>query len=238
MTDGDAKRTVPWVKKLKMKYAYGYDNKFPWVFSFNIWTYPYALLVAPNGTVAWAGHPEKLDEDLIRRTLKGALTTPLFRWPQAVADVRTAIREGKLKVALDRVKALAAKTPTLAMWVGEVQKLITARVSGLAAAKKAGDYCTVLDRGDAVQEQLQDLPEEEKVAELMNSVFDDEQAIATWNTQTRLRTLKATMPRTKQEADDAIKKLEALMKANPASAVVAEGKMAVGVLKKMRGYLK
>lgn len=238
MTDGDKERTLPWIKELEVEYAFGYDHTFPWVFAYNVWTYPYCLLVAPSGAVVWGGHPEKLDERILRKHLEAAIKKPLFAWPKELAEVRAAIRERKFKVALERVSAVAERRPELASYVADVRKLIRNRVAGLNAALKAGDYATVLDIGDRVQSELQDLPEEDEAAKLTNAVFDDDDAILIWNAQAKLRRLRSRQPRTRKEADELTQLVQALMKEHPGTAVEKEGRMAVGVYKKIRGFLK
>lgn len=238
MTDGDAARTKPWVESLEVEYAYGHDHEFPWVFAYNIWTYPYCLLVAPSGAVVWGGHPAKLDESTIRKHLKTAIRKPLFEWPKALAPVRSAIAERKFKVALERMKELASRDPRYESYVADVERLITNRVDGLKAALSVGDYATVLEMGDVVQAELEDLPGEMEAVKICGSVFDDDAAVTIWNAQTRLRRLRAQIPQTRKEADELLGRIEKLVKAHPDTAVEVEGRMAVGVIKKISGYLK
>jgi len=238
VTDGDAARTQPWVKSLGVEYAYGHDHTFPWVFAYNIWTYPYCLVVAPSGAVVWGGHPEKLKEATIRKHLKTAINKPLFEWPKALDGVREAIRERKFKLALDRARGVAETSPELASYVADVERLIGNRLAGLRAALAAGDYATVIDVGDQVQEELADLPSEMEAAKIARSVFDDPAAVGIWNAQAKLRRMRADLPHTKAEADALIGRFEKLMKAHPKTAVETEARVGVGVLKKIRDHLK
>ena len=108
MTDGDKKRTLPWVKQLRVRYAYGYD-KSHWAYRMGIRAYPFAVLVSPAGIVKWAGPSSELTAKRLEEHLPKTVIEPIFEWPGVLDEAKAKILAGDFVAARAMAQVLDAK---------------------------------------------------------------------------------------------------------------------------------
>jgi len=109
--------------------------------------FPSSFLIAPDGTIAWSGHPSAVPQDLLEELLSKAVM--FSDLPKKLGDVRRLISKGKLS---DAVKSVAKHVESRNLndeesdWAKKLQDWLDSNLkSGVQRAEKAaakGDYYT------------------------------------------------------------------------------------------------
>lgn len=208
MTDESAGLTEPWIEKHQATYAYGYDKGGALARALGVTGLPSAVLVDSTGTIVFRGHPGELQKDIIEKNLAGALTRPLFEWPESADKVKKALRKKSYAKALEEATALQTDGAEEASFVLEaVQSMIRGNVSAIEAALQLGDYLTVSERGADLEKALKGLPEEETVAAAVKTAkTGDAKKIA--SAQLQIRKILAEPIRRPKDALEAAEALQ------------------------------
>jgi thiol-disulfide isomerase/thioredoxin len=171
VTSENAKKTVPWIEKHGAKYAYGYDPSRHLSGLFQNKTIPFAALIDPLGKVVWTGHPARLADQDVERALEGALTRPVWQWPEEARPLAGMLQQGEYAAAL----ALGAKLPADLGF--DPQAFARARLEPLLARfaqlDEKEDYAAAMGLGERLEKGLAGLPEGERVAARMRELRAD-----------------------------------------------------------------
>jgi hypothetical protein len=152
-TKGD---TEPWVKDKGMTYGYAYDKGARLMGKLGFTGLPSAVLLDPYGSIVWKGHPGELDEAVIKKSLSGSLTKPVFEWPASAKAARKAFAAGQVAKAIAAAKGLGTEGEEL---VASLEEHATASVKALNALYEGGDFLAVEERGALFTKRLVDMPQ-------------------------------------------------------------------------------
>jgi len=96
----------PWIRKVKARYAWGYDagNELQKLFQLQKTGIPFSALIDPFGTIVWSGHPMSLKDPQLERALLGATEVPVWTWPEEARALAPLFARGDLASA--RAEAL------------------------------------------------------------------------------------------------------------------------------------
>jgi len=184
-------RTVPWVQKKGVRYAYGYDPRGAMHSFFEIDGIPFSALVDSQGTILWSGHPARLTDARIEAALAGALEQPIWTWPEAQRGLAEPLWHGDYATALQVAGALEAGGETGA--VARVRERIEAQLARLEAARKAGDPRGALRVGRKLLLDLKGLPEADRVGERVRELEADPETARLLAAQQRLDALEGEL---------------------------------------------
>jgi hypothetical protein len=194
LTKEQEERTLPWVKKHGVEYAYGFDRSgeiHRWA---GVRGIPYAVLLDAQGSVLWSGHPAQLDGAIIEKALVGALPVPLWEWPAETRELQAALVEGRYAAALEQARLVAQP-------IGQqtAETLVRARIAGLVASFEGtvarGEYHAAFQFGARAVKQLAGLPEGERVAAKLAQLERDPEVKRLRSGQERLARLEAEAAR-------------------------------------------
>lgn len=188
MTDEGKGDTEKWIESKGAKYPYAYDKGGKIRGFFGITGIPHSVLIDATGTVVWRGHPGNLTKDVVEKSLAGALTEPLWAWPDSARKVRQAVQKRQFAKALDEARALGADGAKIA---AALEALVQGRLSALKAAADAGDWFSVEERGKSLEKEFSGLPAVEEIKALLARLKDDRQAQAVLAAQKEIRRLTA-----------------------------------------------
>ncbi len=231
MTDGDVENTVPWIERMRVRHPYAYERNLYWLKA-NVFAYPYAFLIDPGGVIVWRGHPGKLDEALIEKHLEGALTRPLYAWPEAFAEVKALALEEKWPEAVQLAEKLTTENEELAVYRDAVNQLLRTRVKSLVTLVRSGDYYSAWNRAQALKEALGDHPAVFEIDLAIRALERDPKLHAIWNAQKEIVALRARAVSSREEAEAAIAELEEIAKRYPEQLLAREAELGVGTLRR------
>lgn len=200
VTSETAKKTEPWVKKFEVGYAYGYDPERRLQQLFQFQGIPFGALIDPQGNVVWTGHPMRLTDAEIEKALAGALTRPLWEWPESARPLAEALKGGEYARALELARGLppADGLDYAAFVQGRIQPQIE-RFKSLVAEQ---DYPRAMQLGEHLEKGLGTAPEGAEVVERMKALRADPEImklVAGTARMTELET-RATRLRNAEEA--------------------------------------
>lgn len=196
MTGETEDKTVPWVEKHGMKYAYGYLDKGAmggFMSKLGMRGYPSAALVGADGKVVWTGHPAGINGSLIKEHIGKADPTPVGvgavvrDWPKEADAARKAFAKGKLADA----REAAANYPEEWGVAASINKVIERRVSTINSLHSSGDFLGFTEAVKASSKSLKGLEEFAAIEATLEAVKKDKAAKAVISAQKKLRRLKA-----------------------------------------------
>jgi hypothetical protein len=161
---------------------------------------PHAVLVDPSGKVVWRGYPSTLEPSELDATLEGALTVPLWEWPDSAKGVRALVQKGQLGKALGAAKGLGAAEPGPAI-VASIEGMVRSKVEGIESARKAGDFLAVQTRAEAAIKSLEGLPELEVAKQALDEIKADKEAQLIIKGQSALEEIRAKAAEAKKAKD-------------------------------------
>lgn len=168
MTDEGQKPTEKWVADKGARYPYAYEKGSDLKRAVGLRGYPHAALIDPSGTIVWTGHPADLDRTTIETALAGALTKPLFDWPESLGSASTSFARGTYGKALIAARKVAEKGDEgVAAVVASLEKFTEFQVDRAAAWIEAGNYLPLDERGKQMLSSLKGLPELEERLEVL-----------------------------------------------------------------------
>lgn len=164
----------------------GWGNKF-WK-QYGAQGIPFTILVGPDGTALYAGHPAAGLDQAIEKAFKE--TPPQLVDPEVVAEansslsqVESAIQSGDTKAAIkqmSRIPAAAAQDPAFAKRQGDVQKKLQAEADTmLADAQKQidqGKYVDAVARLKELSNALAGLPQSTRAKLMLGTLMSKPEA--------------------------------------------------------------
>lgn len=220
--------TEKWIESKGAKYPYAYDKGGKIQNFFGISGIPHAVLIDATGTVVWSGHPGSLTKDMIEKSLAGALTEPLWAWPDSARKVRQAVQKRQFSKAIDEAKALGADGEKIA---AALESLVSGRLAALKAAADAGDWFAVEERGKSLEKEFAGLSAVDEVKALLARLKDDRQAQAVLGAQKEVRKLTAGRIK-KGDIPRIEKRLGEIAAQFPGSGAARDAQRAIADLKK------
>ena len=106
VTDEGKGQTETWIEDNGAEYPYAYYKGSSLPRFAGVSGIPAAILVNPEGTVVWKGHPSGINSSLIETHLDGAMPFPLFEFPKHASKVKKALLADKLAKALEEAQEL------------------------------------------------------------------------------------------------------------------------------------
>lgn len=231
MTDEGKKDTEAWIELKGAKYAYGYDKGGKLKGQMGVGGIPHALLVDPSGKIVWEGHPGNLQAGEIEKALSGALLKPMWEWPAASKDVKSALSKHKYADALAAAGKLseADMGPTIK---AAVQSMVTGRVAGVKFALDAGDFLTASESAAALESDLAGLPELAEIKSAEDAIKSNKDAAKIIKAQKVVQDLKSQRLGKKKEMEKAIADLQKIAKDLPGTVAEKEANALIAVLQK------
>jgi len=219
--------TEEYVKSTGLKHAYAYDPDGKLSKYFGVAGIPHAVLVDPGGTVVWSGHPAALNDAIVESALAGALTEPVWTWPDETARVRELLGERSYAAAL--AEARKHEGP----YAERVQGLVAARLARVRKAFDSGDYLGALNAAEPAAKSLAGLPEGDEVRGILTNLQSDPGIQRLIEGQRKLKAvlLKVDKVRLVADAKQLLTELEGLSEAYPDSIVGERAKAAYEALK-------
>lgn len=148
--------------------------------------FPSAVLVDPQGNIAYVGHPARITDEMVKSVLDGALSVPVYEWPKDCEKVAKALRKGKLADAVKGLAKIEEDHPEIAE---SVRGMVTGRVRSLERAAEEGDWLRVETLGADLSKALKKLPEGERVDEILKDLKGNKDAQAVLKAQKKVAKL-------------------------------------------------
>ena len=234
VTGGEKAPTDEWVARMGARYAYGIDPWYTWDYRFNLFVYPAAILVDPSGIVVWTGHPSALPEDLLRKTLKGALREPLHDWPDAVADVKEAVLVRDYASARELASHHASSRPVLDRYVQAVEQLAELDMKAVRRSVASGDLWAAQQLGLTIVDGMRGFPQEPELRRTLAALEANEAERSLVEAQAALISLWYEALWDHRDVDACIERVTALAEAHPDTAVSREAVYLTRFLRWMR----
>jgi peroxiredoxin len=143
VADDAREETKAWAERHGVGYAWAHDDDGGLQRALGIGGIPYAVLIAPDGTIVWRGEPDQLHDGTIEEHLDGALTTPSWQWEESLSEARDAVAAGRLGAALASLRqGEAERDESLATAQQAISVLMR------IGARERGRFEARLERGD------------------------------------------------------------------------------------------
>jgi thiol-disulfide isomerase/thioredoxin len=199
VTSESAKKTEPWVKQMKVSYAYGYDPERRLQELFQFQGIPFGALIDPFGNVVWTGHPMRLTDEEIEKALAGSIARPVWEWPEAARPLAKALAAGDYGAAAGLARTLPASDglDPAALVQGRIQTAV-ARFTQKVEAK---EYVQAMELGEHLEKGLASLPEGQAVVERLRALRADEAVMKLVKGTARLVELEGRAERLKNLAE-------------------------------------
>lgn len=204
-------QTDEWIDKAKAKYAYAFDPLGKLMGSVGLRSYPSAVLVDPSGRVVFGGSPDEIDDKMVEKAIRGALTEPIFSWPDELEDAVDAMRDRKLGLAITEAEAAGE---FYAEYADELIALLDGQVDLIEESYEEGDYLAVVQLAKDLDEALKGRDQAEKVAAWVKDVNKDREKRQVLNAQKEIQKLLSKKIKRK-DVPKHIKKLEKLREKFP-----------------------
>ncbi len=177
---------MPWVEAKGARYAYAYEKGGTLLGKLGLNGRPSAILLDPFGEVVWKGHPAELNDDLIKKSLPGALGKPVFDWPASAKAARKAFAAGQIAKAIEEARKLGAEGSEI---VASLEAHAAASLESLRALRTEGDYLAIQQRGALFTKRLAGLPQVSEIETLLAEVDKDARAQEILAAQKRVQKL-------------------------------------------------
>lgn len=207
VTNDPPEKAEPWVEKNHMEYAYGYDPGGKLQSHFGVNSIPHAILVDAFGNIIWRGHPMQMPVEMIERAIDGAMTKPVWEWPEAARPVARSLWSGDWKAAA----AMGSETPAALQILEERGTAAVAQFDRLVARK---DFVAAMAFGKGLVDGLGDLAAGATLAKKLSELEADPAAKCEIEAETRYAAFeKEALEARKVSVLEELKpKLEALVK--------------------------
>jgi hypothetical protein len=221
VTDEAKGDTEKWVSSKGAKYAYGYDKGSKLARYFNVSGIPAAVLVDASGTVVWQGHPGSLDESLLAKATSGALPKPLWEWTAAAKAVKNALLKKQYKLALEESAKLTEADGGPAI-KSAIEGIVKSKVEGMKTAFEKGDFLGAETASNALQKELDGLPEQAEAAKMAADIKADAKAAPVLKAQRQIAKIREADLSKRKDIDAAIEDLQKLQKNVPGTFAAEE----------------
>ena len=172
VTSESEEKTLPWVKKHGVEYSYAFDPTAELHHWAGVTSIPYATLIDPQGMVVWNGNPAGLDEQMIERALGGALSPPVWEWPDEAHALAAALGRGDYAAALREAENLHGPIGGLEP-AALVRERIATLVKTFERSLERQEYRAAFQLGERLKKELANLPEGERVATRLGELEQD-----------------------------------------------------------------
>lgn len=170
-SEEDRRKTEEWIRTRGVRYAWAWDPKARTAGWFGVTGIPHGVLLDPDGTIVWRGHPSQLREDTVQQVLARAVSEPLWRWTGPRAAIKDAL------AASDYARALAAarelEAPDGPVLVEALRARIARRMASLHAARDAGNFLQAETLADRAASDFRGLPEGDEASSLLRTLEGD-----------------------------------------------------------------
>ncbi len=230
VTTESAKKTLPWIEKNKVEYAWGRDTSGELHRLFQVKSIPSAALIDSFGMVQWIGDPRRLREDTIESALKEAFAQPVWEWPEDARPLAQLLEKGAFAAALQEAAKLPAREgfdfPTLVR--GRIAPLVT-KFEGLVERM---EYTDAFRLGELLEKGLSTLPEGEKLAARLSELRADREIMRHVTAETRMVELEARASALRKTADAELLRGEvaAFLESKPSSKFEPRAKILLDAL--------
>lgn len=198
VTTEKAKKTLPWIEKNGVEYAWGRD---PGELHslFGVQSIPSAVLVDSFGTVQWKGDPRRLRGDIIEGVLAGTLAKPVWEWPEEARPLAGLLERSEFAAALETAAMLPASEGFDAQAIvrGRVAPML-ARFDSLIEGK---DYVTAFELGERLEKGLATLPEGLQLGARLKELRADPEIARIVAAEARVLELEAGLAAVRKQAD-------------------------------------
>jgi hypothetical protein len=235
VTDEGKSKTEPWIEEHKAAYPYGYDKNGKLKRALKLTGYPTAWLVDATGTVVWKGHPGNLRASEIEKHLDGALSRPMWEWPDSFSPVAKALKKKQYAKALEAAEKVSQSEQDGPKILAAVRGMIAGRLSAVKKAYDDGDFLTAVELAKSAKKSLAGLPEGDEVAVIAKKISKDRDAGSVMKAQKMVRKLTDEPVRSAKDAEELIAQLERISKKNPGTAAAREADEFVASLQKRLG---
>lgn len=174
-------------------------------------SYPSALLVDSSGRIVFGGYPGEIDDEMVEKAVRGALTEPIYQWPDALEDAADAMRAGKLGKAISEAEAAGEEH---AEYVDELVGLLDGRVDILKEAHETGDYLAVIEMAEELEEAIDGREQEATVQGLVTDITKNRDKRMVLEAQKDIAKMLSKKIKRK-DVNKLIKKLEKLRAKHP-----------------------
>lgn len=212
-------KTVQWVKKHKAQFAYGYDPDSRLAQWLGITSIPHSVLLDPEGTIVWRGHPSGLTDEHLKKAVEGALHEPLWE-NEAAAETRKAIEERRFAAAV----AAAQKMPEDEQGpviVAHLKRMAADRIAVIQKVRAEGDYLAAQHFAESAAKELAGLPEAVTAAEIVTELAKDEKVQKVISAQLEFRRVMEELSKveSREAAEKLLTRLDTLSAENPGTIV-------------------
>ncbi|MSR63159.1 MAG: TlpA family protein disulfide reductase [Planctomycetes bacterium] len=207
------KKTVPWVAKYGVEYAYGYDSGSGMQRLFQINSIPFAVLLDTEGVIAWTGDPRRLTPERIERALEGASPKAVWQWPEPARPLAALLQRGEYAAALEQAKELGASEHFDPL-VFIQERVRTTLMLQFSRMLQRGDYAEAFQVAERLTRELAGLPEAETLAAYVEMARRDPEVQAGLAMHTRLLELeeRAAAVRNPEDGQKLRVEIEAFLK--------------------------
>lgn len=199
VTTESAKKTLPWIEKNAVEYAWGRDTSGELHRLFQIRSIPSAALIDAFGTVLWTGDPRRLRDETIESALTGVLPRPVWEWPEDARPLARLLEKGEFATAMQG----AAKLPAPEGF--DLQAIVRGRIAPLLAKfdglVERSEYTDAFQLGERLEKGLATLPEGEKMTARMNELRADPEITRHVASEIRILELEARANVLRKPAD-------------------------------------
>lgn len=208
-------KTVKWVADRKAEFAYGYDPDSALAQWLGITSIPHSVLVDPQGTIVWRGHPAGLTDEHLKQAVKGALRRPLWENP-AAAETRKAIAEHRFAAALAAAQKMSAEDQGPVI-VAHLKRRAADRIEVIQQMRELGDYLTAQQFAESAAKELAGMPEAVTAAEIVTALAKDDSVQKVISAQLAFRRVMEQLSKveSREGAEKLLTELDRLAAQNP-----------------------
>ena len=179
-------QTDPWIEEQGARYAYAFDHSKKLMRAVGARGFPSAVVVDPQGNIAWSGHPSRINGALLKPLLEGALKTPMYDWPKSCSKVAKALRKGNLGDAIKASAKIEEEHPDIA---AAVVGMADGRLNSMEKAAAEGDWLKVQRIGESLEDAVKVWSGGEKVTAILDELKGDKDAQAILKAQVKVAKL-------------------------------------------------
>jgi thiol-disulfide isomerase/thioredoxin len=189
VTTEKGKKTLPWIEKNKVEYAWGRDTSGELHRLFQIQAIPSAALIDPSGVVVWTGDPRRLPEATIEGALADALAQPVWEWPEEARALVGLLAKAEFSTALQEAAKLTPREGFDAAAL--VRARITAMLARFEGLVEQAEYVKAFPFGERLEKGLTGLPEAETLGARLQALRADAEIARAVALETRMAELES-----------------------------------------------
>jgi peroxiredoxin len=199
VTTDASKKTLPWIEKHGIEYAWGRDPSGELHRLFQVQAIPFAALIDSFGMVAWTGDPRRLREETIESALVDALPQPVWEWPEEALPLAGLLERADFATALREVEKVPAREGF------DPEALVRGRIAPLVARFEAlvdgQDYSAAFKLGERLEKGLATLPEGTKLKARLEVLRSDPEITRSVSAEASVTMMEARIGALRKPAD-------------------------------------